>query len=139
LSLVKTSARIVAAYLETNRVAVGEIPSLIASVQAALRALGEAPAETAEASGRPTAAQVKRSIRPDGLVSFLDGRTYSTLKRHLTTHGLTPAAYRERFGLPDAYPMVAADYSARRSELARAAGLGKKPAAKTRGRRAAKA
>ena len=68
----------------------------------------------------------RQSIRPDGLVSFEDGRTYKSLKRHLTVRGLTPAQYRQKWGLPPDYPMVAASYSAARAELARAIGLGRK-------------
>lgn len=63
--------------------------------------------------------------RADGLVSFLDGKTYKTLKRHLTSHGLEPRAYRERFGLPADYPMVAPNYAAQRSALAKQIGLGR--------------
>ena len=74
---------------------------------------------------KPTPAQMRNSVAADGIISFIDGRTYKTLKRHLTTHGLTPQAYRERYGLPSEYPMVAPEYSARRSALARAIGLGR--------------
>jgi predicted transcriptional regulator len=74
---------------------------------------------------KATSAQIRRSIRPDGLISFLDGRTYRILRRHLTTHGLTPEEYRERFGLPTSYPMVSPDYSAARSQMAKASGFGR--------------
>ena len=71
-----------------------------------------------------SAAEVRKSIKPDGLVSFIDGKSYKTLKRHVTGHGLTSADYRAKFGLPHDYPMVAASYAAQRSELARKLGLG---------------
>jgi predicted transcriptional regulator len=69
--------------------------------------------------------EIRRSVRPDSLVSFIDGKVYKQLKRHLSTHGMTPAQYRDRFGLPDTYPMVAPEYSARRSAFAKASGLGR--------------
>ena len=65
------------------------------------------------------------------MTSFIDGRSYKSLKRHLSTNGLTPDEYRERFGLPKDYPMVAPAYSAQRSELAKSIGLGRKAAATT--------
>ena len=75
-------------------------------------------------SERPTPAQIRKSIRPDGLVSFIDGKSYKTLKRHLTKHGLDPQSYRDRFGLPSDYPTTSANYSAQRSALAKSLGLG---------------
>lgn len=69
--------------------------------------------------------QIKKSITPEGLISFMDGKRYKTLKRHLTTHGLSPESYRVRFGLPHDYPMVASDYAAQRSALAKSIGLGR--------------
>ena len=73
---------------------------------------------------KPGAAQVRKSVRQDGIVSFIDGKTYKTLKRHLTSHGLDPRAYRDRYGLPADYPMVAPNYAAARSHLAKQMGLG---------------
>ncbi len=67
---------------------------------------------------------VKRSITPDAIISLIDGKPYKSLKRHLTKQGLSPAEYRERYGLPRDYPMVAASYAAKRSELAKQSGLG---------------
>ena len=75
---------------------------------------------------KPTAAQVRKSITPDALISFIDGKPYKMLKRHLTTHGLTGKAYQERYGLPLNYPMTALSYSAARSALAKKLGLGRK-------------
>ena len=72
------------------------------------------------------AATIRRSITPDALISFIDGQPYRMLKRHLTTHGLTPQRYRQRYSLPADYPMTAPNYSAARSELAKALGLGRK-------------
>ncbi|MCP1557927.1 UNVERIFIED_ORG: putative transcriptional regulator [Methylobacterium sp. SuP10 SLI 274] len=67
--------------------------------------------------------QVRKSITPDALISFIDGKPYKTLKRHLSAHGLDPYSYCQRYGLPNDYPMVAAAYAARRSELAKSIGL----------------
>ena len=73
---------------------------------------------------KPTAAQIKKSVTHDGIISFEDGKTYKTMRRHLTLRGLTPEAYRAKYGLPADYPMTSAAYSAQRSELARSLGLG---------------
>ena len=119
------TAEIVAAYVAQNKLAPSQLEPLIRSVHGALTHLGDAPADAASVDkARPAA--IRRSIRPDGLVSFIDGKTYKLLKRHLTTHGFTPAEYRARFGLPADYPMTAPGYSQQRSEFAIAAGLGVK-------------
>lgn len=115
---------IVAAYVSNNSVPVADLPSLIGGVHAALSSLVSAPKADAAAMGKLTAAQVRKSIADDHLVSFEDGKPYKTLRRHLTLRGLTPEAYRGKWGLPPDYPMTAASYSAQRSELARALGLG---------------
>lgn len=119
-----TAAAIVAAYVSNNHVQAAELPGLLASVHGALAGLGQ-PAQPAEAPIEPlSAAQVRKSITPAGLVSFIDGKPYQMLRRHLTTHGMTPETYRARFGLPADYPMTAPTYVARRSEIARGIGLG---------------
>ena len=82
-----------------------------------------APATQPERT-KPTAEQIDASITHDALISFVDGKPYKTLKRHLGTHGLDPASYRRRYGLPRDYPMVAASYSEQRAALAKAIGLG---------------
>ena len=127
-NLKELTASIVASYVESNRIAGADLPSLIRSTYAALSEAGQpAPAET-DVVLKPTAAQVRKSITPDALISFIDGRPYRILKRHLTTHGLTPRAYQERYGLPSNYPMTAPTYSAARSALATKMGLGRKAA-----------
>lgn len=123
-NLMELAADLVAAYVSNNRVSMSEIPSVIAAVHAALTGLGkEAVAEPA-AHEKATAGQIKKSIAPDALISFIDGKPYKTLKRHLTKHGLTMEGYRARYGLSADYPSTAASYSAKRSELARSLGLG---------------
>ncbi|THD57471.1 MucR family transcriptional regulator [Phenylobacterium sp.] len=128
-TLLVLTTQIVSNYLEKNRSSIGELPALIASVHGAL--MQPTPAPPTEEASAPSTAQIRRSIRPDGIVSFIDGRTYQQLKRHLSTHGFTPQTYREKFGLPNDYPIVAAVYSAQRSALAKAAGLGSKRRGKT--------
>ena len=82
------------------------------------------PAASKEAE-KPTPAQIRKSVTPDALISFVDEKPYKTLKRHLSGHGLDPYSYRARYGLPNDYPMVAANYAAQRSELAKSIGLGR--------------
>ena len=122
------AAEIVSAYTSKNSLPAGELPALIRNTYAALVGLsGEAsapPAETVTVE-KPTPAQIRKSITPDALISFLDGKPYKTLKRHLSTHDLTPPTYRERYGLPNDYPMVAPNYAKMRSELAKTIGLGR--------------
>lgn len=120
-----TSA-VVAAYVRNNSVPVAELPALIATVHGAIAGLTTAVATDAPEgpNEKPSPAQIRKSIQHDGIVSFIDGRPYKTLKRHLTSHGLDPHSYRARYALPDDYPMVASAYTERRSALAKAIGLG---------------
>ena len=115
---------IVSAYVSKNNVPPGELPALIRSVYEVLNNIGKPAAPTAEEAPRLTPAQVRKSITPDQLISFVDGKPYKSLKRHLTKHGLTPEEYRTKFGLPRDYPMVAESYAKQRSELAKSLGLG---------------
>ncbi|UAL11060.1 MucR family transcriptional regulator [Caulobacter segnis] len=117
------TARIISAYVSANTVAGDDLPVLIRQVGEALDSV-ERPIEVPEAPPRPTPGAIRRSVRHDALVSFLDGRAYKTLRRHLNRHGLTEADYRARFGLPSDYPMTATEYRERRSAMAKAAGLG---------------
>ena len=124
------ASELVAAYVSNNRVSVTELPGLIGTVHAALNGIASGTAAggataTDEEIEKPTAAQIRKSIRPDGLVSFIDGKPYKTLKRHLTKHGLNPHSYRAKFGLPADYPTTAASYSEARSALAKNIGLGR--------------
>ena len=119
---------IVSAYVSNNSVPIAELPVLIGNVHAALSRLGTGTPVAqiaAEPVEQPSASEVRRSIGRDGIVSFLDGKTYKTLKRHLTSHGLDPRSYRERYGLPADYPMVAPSYAEQRSALAKQIGLGR--------------
>ncbi len=129
---IELAADIVSAFVSNNSVPAADLPALIGSVHAALQNVSN-PVRQETPTFEP-AVPVKKSITAEALISLIDGKKYKSLKRHLTGHGLTPAQYRERYGLPVDYPMVASAYAARRSELAKAAGLGqqrRKTAAKT--------
>ncbi|MBR2536160.1 MAG: MucR family transcriptional regulator [Hyphomicrobium sp.] len=122
--LVNIAASIVAAYVSRNEIAPAELPNLIAETHAALsRAAGRAaPVEREEA--KPKIA-VKKSVMPDYIICLEDGKKFKSLKRHLRTHyNLSPEEYREKWGLPHDYPMVAPNYAQARSQLAKKMGLG---------------
>ncbi|MDP4006604.1 MucR family transcriptional regulator [Methylobacterium sp. NEAU K] len=118
------AADLVSAYVSNNPVPVSELPALIASTHAALARLSQGSATPVPTVGKLAPSQIRKSITYDALISFEDGKPYKTLKRHLTGLGLTPEAYREKWGLPRDYPMVAASYSEQRSALAKSFGLG---------------
>lgn len=123
--LLDLTTDIVVAYLSKNSIDAARIPSLIASVHAALDRVDQgAPEEPAVPDETKSRAEVRKSIGATHLISFLDGRPYKTLKRHLAVNGLRPDDYRQRFGLPADYPMTHPSYSAHRSELAKSMGLG---------------
>ena len=124
--LIKCTTSLVAAYVSRNAVGVGDLSGLIDQVHTAISVL-QGGGSGAGWTG-PTAAQIEASIQHDGLISFIDGRSYKTLKRHLTAHGLTPERYRAKYGLPADYPMVAPGYAAKRSQIAKAIQLGHKAA-----------
>jgi predicted transcriptional regulator len=128
--LIGLAADIVSAYVTHNSLPAGDLTGLINTVHSALN--GIATGGTA-AGGQPetavthaTAAQIKKSITPDALTSFEDGKSYKSLKRHLSKRGMTPQQYRDKWGLPATYPMVSPNYAAARSELAKKMGLGQK-------------
>jgi len=128
---IELAAEIVSAYVSNNNVTTADLPSLIAQVHTALQNLGK-PAQQQELEKPVPAVPVKKSITPDFLISLEDGKRYRSLKRHLNSRGLTPEQYREKWGLPRDYPMVAPNYSAKRSELARSLGLGQNRKGTTR-------
>jgi len=124
---VALAADIVSAYVSKNSVPAGELAGLLVTVHSALQGLNGTTeiVEDVETFEKPTPAQVRKSLSPDSIVSFVDGKSYKTLKRHLGTHGLDPYSYRQRYGLPSDYPMVAPNYAAQRSALAKSIGLGR--------------
>lgn len=121
--LIDLTTTIVTAYVTRNAVPIVGLPGLIAATHAALASLEQYVIEP-EPKTLASAAEVRKSIKPDALISFVDGKPYKTLKRHLAGHGLTPIAYRAKYGLPADYPMTAPSYSEARSALAKRAGLG---------------
>ena len=117
------SVDIVSAFVSNNPVPAPELPSLIAAVHATLHGLCQPPAAPTE-DLRP-AVSVRRSVQPDFIVCLEDGKKFKSLKRHLRTHyNMTPDEYRQKWGLPPDYPMVAPSYAAARSSLAKSMGLG---------------
>ena len=119
------TVEIVAAYVANNSVQAANLPALIESVYTAVSGLTQ-PAKPASESSTP-AVNPKRSIQAGHIVCLEDGKTFKSLKRHLRTdHGLTPDEYRTKWGLPRDYPMVAPEYAAKRSALAKKMGFGKK-------------
>ena len=118
------AADVVAAYVSNNTVALAEIPSLIAQVHKALVATATGAVEK-PAEAQVPAVSIKKSIHPDYIVCLEDGKKFKSLKRHLRTkYDLSPEDYRAKWGLPADYPMVAPNYAAARSQLARSMGLG---------------
>ena len=126
--LVDLTTSIVAAYLGNNTVAVSDLPDIIRDVHVALLEISGEAVETAK---RPKpAVPIDESITPDHLICLEDGKPFKSLKRHLTScYSMTPEDYRVRWGLPADYPMVAPNYAAERSKLAKKLGLGRKAAA----------
>lgn len=122
--LVELTAKIVAAYVSNNSIIASELPQLINETHAALaRATGQA-VETEREEQRPKVS-VKKSVMPDYIICLEDGKKFKSLKRHLRTHyNMTPEEYREKWGLPHDYPMVAPNYARQRSDLAKKMGLG---------------
>ena len=123
-NLIAQTADIVSAYVSNNTVSAGDIPALINQVHSALmrvsRGSGDMPSEPLK-----PAISVKRSITPDYLVCLEDGKKFKSLKRHLRTqYNMTPEQYRDKWALPPDYPMVAPNYAAARSQLAKKMGLG---------------
>jgi predicted transcriptional regulator len=122
------TAEIVSSFVGNNPVAVGDLPAVIASVFGALRSAVQ-PEAAPPAEAPVPAVPIKKSIGTDYLICLEDGRKVKILKRYLAhRYNLTPEQYRQRWGLPKSYPMVAPAYAERRSELARQFGLGRKPA-----------
>ncbi|MBU3076310.1 MucR family transcriptional regulator [Sphingomonas quercus] len=127
-TLITLTADIVASFVAHNHVGVAETPDLIRSVHDALSRLGQ-PDAAPEPEKPKGAVSIRASIKPDGIISMIDGRKYQTLRRHISGHGYTPETYRDTFGLPRDYPMVSANYSETRRAMAKKIGLGRKRAA----------
>jgi predicted transcriptional regulator len=143
LSVIEMAADIVSAYVGKNAVQPDQLPDIIRQVHGALTSVASGASDTPPAKLEP-AVPIRRSIQPDHLICLEDGRKFKSLKRHLRTkYDLSPEQYREKWGLPKDYPMVAPSYAASRSELAKSMGLGqggrKAAAPSAKGGRKAKA
>jgi len=128
-SSLESVSKIVSAYVSNHSLPSGELPDLIATVHDAL----QNPDQVASSPPEP-AVPIKKSIRPDYVICLEDGIKLKMLKRHLrTSYNMSPDEYRQKWGLDSDYPMVAPKYAAKRSELAKIIGLGRKPGQKVRG------
>lgn len=125
--LAELTADIVSAYVSKNAVRSNDLPTLISEVHQALVGLRQEQKAPEPVEAPKPAVPIKKSITPDYLISLENGQKFRSLKRHLmTSYGMTPDDYRSKWGLPADYPMVAPNYAAQRSELAKSLGLGRK-------------
>lgn len=125
LRLIEMTTDIVSAYVTQNKISTSEIGSLVSSTYAVLRSLEGNPQPEAPKDLVP-AVPSKKSVFPDYIICLEDGKRFKSLKRHLrSSYNLTPEAYRAKWGLPSDYPMVAPNYAAARSVLAKKIGLGR--------------
>jgi predicted transcriptional regulator len=124
--LVELTAEIVSAYVSNNTVVASDLPSVIQNVFDALSRASSTTGQASREELRP-AVPIKKSVTPEYIICLEDGKKFKSLKRHLRTHyNLTPEDYREKWGLPHDYPMVAPNYAAARSDLAKRMGLGQR-------------
>jgi len=119
-------AKIVSAYAKRNTLSADQLPTLIATVHAALVSIEQGGLPEPPPMKLVPAVPIRRSVQPEAITCLDCGHQGKMLKRHLTKHQLTPEVYRERWGLKNDYPMIAPNYSARRSELAKSFGLGQR-------------
>ncbi len=126
--LMELTAEVVAAYVSNNSVPASELPTLIAEIHGALGRMGTATVAVAPvAEKQKPAVNPKKSVHDDYIICLEDGKRFKSLKRHIMAHyGLSPEQYREKWELDASYPMVAPNYAAARSVLARKIGLGRK-------------
>ena len=133
-SFIDLTATIVSAYVGHNPTPASELPALIGQVHAALVRVSNGRPEVAAEPAKP-AVSVKKSMTAEYLVCLEDGKRFKSLKRHLRTqYAMTPEQYREKWGLPADYPMVAPNYAEQRSVFAKKIGLGRKPGQTRKGR-----
>lgn len=124
ISAVEHTVGIVAAYVGRNTIAPSDLPKIIGEVHRAVVALDAAPEEPA--AELVPAVPVKKSIFPDFIVCLDDGLKFKSLRRHIAALGMTPEQYRAKWNLPADYPLVCPSYSAKRSQLAKSSGLGRR-------------
>ena len=125
---VELAAEVVAAFISNNPLPKSELPALIQAVHSAVERLGKGPENAPpQVELKAPAVPVRKSVTPDYLICLEDGKKFKSLRRHLTQLGLTPQQYREKWNLPPDYPMVAPNYAALRSAMAKKIGLGQSP------------
>ena len=131
-NLVEMTIEVVASYVSHNNLRPDDVPGFIAQTHAAIAALTKteepdaAPEQEATPQHEPAVTARKSLASREHILSMIDGKPYKTLKRHISRHGMTPAEYRERYGLKADYPMTAPAYSEHRREVAKTLGLGRK-------------
>src|SRR3954452_5185579 len=119
------AADLVSAFVSNNSVPASELPALIGAVHDALTKVASGAVQPAPEEPKAPAVPIKRSVQPDYIICLEDGKRFKSLKRHLrTVYDLTPDQYRAKWGLPADYPMVAPNYAAARSEMAKSMGFG---------------
>ena len=125
LSPIELAAEMVAAFVSNNSVPTSELPALIHAVHSAVERLIKGPESAPpQVEAKAPAVPIRKSITPDFLICLDDGKRFKSLRRHLAGLGLTPEQYREKWNLPSDYPMVAPNYAAQRSALAKKIGFG---------------
>jgi len=125
--LISVSADVVSAYISNNRLPAADLPVFIAQIYASFKTILAGASSTQSGELNP-AVPIKKSVTPNFIICLEDGRHFKSLKRHIAVHyGLSPDQYRAKWNLPANYPMVAPNYSANRSRLAKSMGLGRKP------------
>ena len=133
-NLLELATELTVAWLSNpnTKVPADELPAVLQKIHGALASVSsQGTQETAAQPEHTAAVSVRRSLASkDHIISMIDGKPYKMLRRHLATHGLTPEQYRERYGLRHDYPMVAENYAAKRRDLAKKIGLGRKPRGK---------
>ena len=128
---IELAAEIVAAFVSNNPLPKSDLPALIHAMHAAVASLSSEASPPPPVAAKEPAVPIRKSITPDFLICLEDGKRFKSLRRHLGTLGLTPHQYREKWKLPSDYPMVAPNYAAQRSAMAKKIGLGRSRSART--------
>ena len=131
IHLLEITSDVVSAYVANNPVSTNELPNLIEEIHSVISRISGSSGQSGLNIAKVPAVPIKKSIHDDYIICLEDGKKFKSLKRHLRSHfDLSPEEYREKWGLPADYPMVAPNYAKARSKLARKMGLGRKPGTK---------
>ena len=123
---IELAAEVVASFVSNNPLPRTELPALIQAVHSAVERLGKGESAPPQVEAKAPAVSVRKSVTPDYLICLEDGKQFKSMRRHLKLLELTPEQYREKWNLPSDYPMVAPNYAAKRSAVAKKIGLGRK-------------